>query len=213
MSSIQSQALILCSKFDPAVVLQDAFRADSVICAFLQASLGNSFYNNPLLTTDVRELKNEDGSVEFMLDQAFADGLWRKVGIILSVLSVAIGYGSYPAPINIPAIHRDIPFLTDFSDIKTIDIDHFPANPLVGLRVGSIQALQEILETLNFALLQYSRWIYHRVKHITQEGRFAQTPIRDNSQIVDLLLLHFLFYRDRDRSYTVAITYRVVANG
>ena len=41
----------------------------------------------------------------------------------------------------------------------------------------------------------------------------AQTPIRDYSQIDDQLLAHFPFYRDRDRSYAVAITYRAVANG
>ncbi|THU75642.1 hypothetical protein K435DRAFT_814147 [Dendrothele bispora CBS 962.96] len=171
MSSIESQALILRSKFNPATVLQDAFQADAIIHTFLQASLGDSFSTRPLPSTEVKRIENEDGTVEFMLNPEYAEKLWKKVGIILSVLSVAISYGPYPAPINIPAIHRDVPFLTDFADVKTITIENFPANPLIGFRVGSVQALEEILETLNFALLQYARWIYFRVKNLTLQGR------------------------------------------
>ncbi|THU95719.1 hypothetical protein K435DRAFT_797881 [Dendrothele bispora CBS 962.96] len=182
LASINSQALVLRSKYNPLTILEDTFEVNSFISAFLKSVLGPSFSQNPLPADAVRVILDQEGNVRYALTDSYADKLWEKIGVVICILSVAVSCdGTYPAPINIPADFKDIPFVKNLADVNLIDIQHFDENHIHSIQAESLQGLEEILGVINFTLVQYCKWIHFRVKAIIRNGG---DPAKEVGQIL-----------------------------
>ncbi|KAK7446036.1 hypothetical protein VKT23_014659 [Stygiomarasmius scandens] len=170
-NNTDSTALILHSRNNPLTLLEDVFGVNSLISAFLKSIFGASFYPDTLPSHAIMLIDSEDGPIQYAFTKEFADNLWEKVGVVISILSGIIGQGgSYPNPINAPISATGPNFITDLANVTQISVERFPDNPFYGIRAVSVQGLQQCLAEVNFVLVQYCHWVYTRVRTIVREG-------------------------------------------